>query len=210
MGSVSGAPRSGMRMTIFGNKFLGWNTKWVTGYPGSPDLVLALERGEIDMTSFPRFYVTDKLTDTSKYKIIYLDGLNPSSRPSGRADADNAPLFTKAIEGKIKNPKDLAAYNYWKASKLFKWLALAPATPQPIVAAYRTAFAKMIADPEFKKAAEDAMEGYSAILPDEAVQMIKDLAETSNEAMATTDALLREQGLEIPKSDEKKEKKSKG
>ena len=209
MGSVSGAPRSGMRMTIFGNKFLGWNTKWVTGYPGSPDLVLALERGEIDMTSFPRFYVTDKLTDTSKYKIIYLDGLNPNSRPSGRADADNAPLFTKAMEGKIKDPKDVAAYNYWQASKLFKWLALAPATPQPIVAAYQDAFTRMIADPAFKKSAEESIEGYSAIVAKDAIQLIKDLAETSDEAMARTDQLLREQGLEIPKSGEKKEKKSK-
>jgi tripartite-type tricarboxylate transporter receptor subunit TctC len=209
MGSVSGAPRSGMRMTIFGNKFLGWNTKWVTGYPGSPDLVLALERGEIDMTSFPRFYVTDKLTDKNKYKIIYLDGLAPNSKPSGRADADNAPLFTKAIEGKIKDPKYLAAYNYWKASKLFKWLALAPATSPDIVDVYQGAFNKMIADPEFKKVAEESIEGYSAIVAEDAAQLIKDLAETPDEALTTTDELLRQQGLEIPKSSGNGEKKSK-
>lgn len=204
MGSVSGAPRSGMRMTIFGNKFLGWNTKWVTGYPGSPDLMMALERGEIDMTSFPRFYVSDKLTDTSKYKILHLDGLNPNSRPSGRADADNAPLFTEAMKGKISDRKYRAAYDYWRASKLFKWLALPPNTPKAIVDTYQAAFVKMTADPEFKRAAEETIEGYQAIPPKETIALIKELAETSDEAMVATDEMLREQGLDIPKARKKK------
>ena len=54
MGSVSGQPRSGMQMNLWGHKYLGWNTRWVVGYPGSTDLMIAMERGEIDMTSFPR------------------------------------------------------------------------------------------------------------------------------------------------------------
>jgi tripartite-type tricarboxylate transporter receptor subunit TctC len=45
MGSVPGQPRSGMQMNLWGTKYLGWNTRWVVGYPGSTDLVLALERG---------------------------------------------------------------------------------------------------------------------------------------------------------------------
>jgi tripartite-type tricarboxylate transporter receptor subunit TctC len=199
MGSVSGAPRSGMRMTIWGTEFLGWNTKWVTGYPGSTDLVLALERGEIEMTSLPRFYVADKLTDTSKYKIIYLDGLLKNARPSGRADADNAPLFAKAMEGKIKDPKIKAAYDYWHASTLFKWLALPPKTPAAIRDAYREAFLKTTADPEFKAQAEQAIEGYTAISPQDTVKTINELAATSDETLETMDALMRKQGLDIPK-----------
>ncbi len=202
MGSVSGAPRSGMRMTIWGTEFLGWNTKWVTGYPGSPDLVLALERGEIDMTSFPRFYVANKLTDTSKYKIIYLDGLNKNARPSGRKDADTAPLFTDAMAGKIKDPKIKGAYDYWRASTLFKWLALPPNTPAAIRDTYRVAFEKMTTDPEFKADAERAIEGYSVISPQDTVKMISDLAATSDEAMETMDALMRKQGLSIPTAKE--------
>ena len=200
MGSVTGAPRSGMRMAIFGAKFLGWNVKWVTGYPGSPDLVLALDRGEIDMTSFPRFYVTDKLTDTNKFKIIYLDGLNPKARPSGRKDADTAPLFTKAMEGKITDPKIKAAYDYWRASRIFKWLALPPATPPAVVGAYRTAFEKMTADAEFQNKAQTTIEGYSAFSAEETAALIHDLASTSNEALTTTDDLMREQGIDLAKA----------
>jgi putative tricarboxylic transport membrane protein len=206
MGSVAGAPRSGMRMTIFGIKFLGWNAKWVTGYPGSPSLVLALENGELDMTSFPRFYVVNKLTDTNKFKIIYLDGLRPETPPSGRADADNAPLFTKAMEGKIKDPKYQAAYNYWHASKIFKWLSLAPDTPAPIVAAYDDAFQKMTKDPEFKATAEKSIEGYSALSKKETTQLIDDLANTPDEAIQTLDAMMREQGIDLAKTKKKKKK----
>ena len=46
MGAVGGQPRSGMQTTAWGIEILGWNAKWVLGYPGTNDLVLALERGE--------------------------------------------------------------------------------------------------------------------------------------------------------------------
>ena len=70
---------------------------------------------------------------------------------------------------------------------------------------YQAAFVKMTADPEFKKAAEETIEGYQAIPPKEAIALIKELAETSDEAMLATDELLREQGLDIPKARKKKD-----
>lgn len=199
MGSVSGAPRSGMRMTFWGAEYLGWNTKWVVGYPGSTDLLVAMERGEIEMTSFPSSYVVDRLTDTKKYKIIYQDGVVSHPAPSGRADADNAPSFVQAMEGKIQDPKIKAAYDYWRASTLFKWLALPPATPNAIRDVYRAAFLKIAANPDFKTQAQDALEGFTVNTPEETEQMIHDLAITSDEALDTMDAVMRRQGLNIPK-----------
>jgi tripartite-type tricarboxylate transporter receptor subunit TctC len=191
MGIVSGQPRGGMRMTLWGNRFLGWNTKWVTGYPGSSDLVLALERGEIDMTSFAREYVTDKFTDSEKYKVLYADGLGKHARSSGRADFDNAPKFIDVMEGKIDDAKIRAAYDYWRASFLFKWVTLPPGTPQAIVDVYSDAFRKVTADPEFAKAMDQAMQGYTVIAPEEMARAIGDLAATPDEALKTTDDLVR-------------------
>jgi hypothetical protein len=204
MGSVAGQPRSGMQMNLWGHAYLGWNTRWVVGYPGSTDLMIALERGEIDMTAFPRGYVTDKLTDTTKFKILYLDGLDKDAPKSGRADADNAPYFTDAMEGKINDPKMLAAYNYWRASKLFKWVALPPKTPEAITQAYRTAFADTINDPEFETQSKNALESFTAIPPEKTIEMIRALAITSDEAIETTAALMRSQGLNIGKEKETK------
>jgi hypothetical protein len=192
-----------MRMTLWGNAYLGWNTKWVVGYPGSTDLVLALERGEVDMTSFPRFYLVDKLTDTTKYKIVYLDGLNKHAQASGRADADNAPLFTEAMAGKIKDPKMKAAYDYWRASTIFKWLALPPQTPEVVRDTYRHAFDRMTKDPEFTAQAKKTIEGFTVLSPQETEEMIRDLAATPDEALTTTDALMRKQGLNPVKAKSK-------
>ena len=203
MGSVSGAPRSGMRMTLWGAEYLGWNTKWVVGYPGSTDLLVAMERGEIEMTSFPSSYVVDRLTDTAKYKIIYQDGLSTHPEPSGRADADNAPRFTEAMAGKITDPKIKDAYDYWRASVLFKWLALPPKTPDAIRDAYRAAFVTVTADPQFKAQAKDSLEGYTINSPEETVQMIHDLAVTPDEALDTTDSIMRKQGLTVASSKSK-------
>jgi hypothetical protein len=203
MGSVAGAPRSGMRMTIWGIEYLGWNAKWVVGYPGSTDILVAMERGEVEMTSFPSNYVIDRLNDTSKFKVIYQDGLVAHPEPSGRADSDNAPLFTKAMEGKIKDPKIQAAYDYWRASAIFKWLALPPKTPDAIRDSYRAAFMKITANPQFKAQAKDALEGYTINSPEETVKIIHDLAVTSDEALATMDALMRKQGINLAKGKKK-------
>ncbi|MEA2977350.1 MAG: hypothetical protein QOF19_2870, partial [Alphaproteobacteria bacterium] len=191
MGIVAGQPRGGMRMTLWGNRYLGWNTQWVTGYPGSSDLLLAIERGEIDMTSFAREYIADKLTDPRQYKVLYGDGLSKNARPSGRADFDNAPKFVDAMEGKIEDPKMQAAFDYWRAGILFKWATLPPDTPQPVVDVYRDAFRKVAADAEFAKAADQVMQGYTVIPPEEMVKDINDLAATPDDALKTTDELVR-------------------
>jgi tripartite-type tricarboxylate transporter receptor subunit TctC len=191
MGIVAGQPRGGMRMTLWGNRYLGWNTRWVTGYPGSSDLLIALERGEIDMTSFAREYIADKLTDPSKYKVLYADGLNKNAGPSGRADFDNAPKFADAMEGKIKDPKMQAAYDYWRAGILFKWVTLPPDTPQAIVDVFRDAFMKVTADREFVKAANQTVQGYTVIPPSDMVKVINNLASVPDEALKTTEELVR-------------------
>jgi hypothetical protein len=192
MGSVSGVPRGGMRVASWGALYLGWNIKWVTGYAGLPDLVLALERGEIEMTSFARFYLLDKLRDPQTYKILCLDGLDENARPSGRADVDGAPSFAAAMAGKITDPKMQAAYDYWAASSvLFKWLALPPQTPAPILDAYREAFKKTAADPDFVAEADHVMVGNTILSAEKTETIIKSLASTSDEARQTLEALLR-------------------
>jgi tripartite-type tricarboxylate transporter receptor subunit TctC len=191
MGTVAGQPRGGMRMTLWGNRYLGWNTQWVTGYPGSSDLLLAIERGEIDMTSFAREYIADKLTDPSKYKVLYADGLGKNARSSGRADFDNAAKFVDAMEGKIKDAKMQAAFDYWRAGILFKWATLPPDTPPAIVDVYRDAFRKVAADAEFAQLADQVMQGYTVISPEDMVKDINDLAATPDDALKTTDELVR-------------------
>jgi hypothetical protein len=191
MGNNAGQPRRGMRMNVWGSLYLGWNTKWVNGYPGSSDLLLALQRGEIDMTAFGSEFLADKLTDNTKFKVLYADGLRNNGRTSGRPDFDNAPKFVDVMEGKIDDPKIRAAYEYWRASFFFKWVAMSPSTPKPIVDAYRAAFVKLGDDPEFIQLADQVMPGFTVIPAAAMLQAINNLEATSDEALKTTDELLR-------------------
>ena len=201
MGSVTGVPRTSMRMTVWGIEYLGWNAKWVVGYPGSSDLMLALERGEIDMTAFPIVYLLDKLTDTAKFKILTQDGEGPIERPTGRADIDNAPSFHQALAGKITDPRMVEAYEYWRSAILFKWMALPPKTPTAIRDIYRDAFRKTVADPEFLAMAEQSMPGFTVISAESTETIISNLAKTTPAAIEALDDLMRKQGLNIVKAE---------
>jgi tripartite-type tricarboxylate transporter receptor subunit TctC len=201
MGSVGGTPRASMRMAVWGREFLGWNLQWVVGYPGSSDLALALERGEIDMTTFPGAYLSDKLTDTGTYKVLFRSGFGGVMPQSGRADIDNAPLFSEAMKGKIADPKVMAAFDYWRAETLFKWLALPPKTPDAIVAVYREAYLKIADDPDFKKQAATIADNFTVLSPEEATEVVHALAQTSDEAIATMSALMSKQGLTAAQSE---------
>lgn len=200
MGSVAGVPRTSMRMTVWGIEYLGWNAKWVVGYPGSSDLVLAMERGEIDMTAYPKVYLTDKLTDTAKFKVILSDTEDDSARPIGRADVDQSPSIHDAMKGKITDPLVAEAYDYWRSAVLIKWLALPPKTPVAIRDVYRAAFDKTIADPEFVAAAEQSMPGYTIVSAAATERIIGKLASTSKEALGVMDELMRKQGLNVAKA----------
>jgi len=45
MGSVGPWPRAAMLVALWGIEYLGWNARWVCGYAGTTDVMLALERG---------------------------------------------------------------------------------------------------------------------------------------------------------------------
>src|SRR5204863_581083 len=70
MGALGGVPRSGMQTTAWGIEYLGWNAKWVVGYRGTNDLMIALERGEIDMTSTANLFQLQKFLDSGRFKIL--------------------------------------------------------------------------------------------------------------------------------------------
>ncbi|MGE0651359.1 MAG: Bug family tripartite tricarboxylate transporter substrate binding protein [Alphaproteobacteria bacterium] len=210
MGSVSGVPRSGMNMTGWGIKYLGWNAKWVSGYRGTPELMLALERGEIGMTSFANQEMKTELLDKNKYTILYQSGINAGKAPAETKGLEGVPLFASAVDGKITGKIPGQAFEYWRAiSSIIKWVALPPNTPAKIAATYRGAFARSVADPEFKVLSKKMNEEVSIIKAEDLEKQIKDLAEMPPEAFSYMLSMLKEQGLNITESKKKKKKKKK-
>jgi tripartite-type tricarboxylate transporter receptor subunit TctC len=196
MGSVAGVPRSGMQTTAWGIEILDWNAKWVLGYPGTNDLFVALERGEIDMTASSNLFQVAKLLETGKVKVLTQTGSLADGKFLPRSEFSDVPVFPNQVQGKVKEPLQEKGYKYWFSLVLLdKWLALPPNTPQPIVKAYQDAFAKMIKDPEFQERGRKMSQDFEAQVAGDVATLIKTLGETPPEAFDYIKAMLKRQGL---------------
>jgi hypothetical protein len=211
MGSVTGLPRSGMTMTGWGIGYLGWNAKWISGYRGTASLMLALERGEIGMTSFANQAMRPQFQDKSKYRIIYQSGINNAGTAATMSGLANVPLFAPAVEGKITGATAKKGFGYWRAiSSVIKWAALPPKTPADIAKAYRVAFAKTIDDPDFKMRSKKMNEQVTIITPEALEKKVRSLGKLPPEALGFMITMLKKQGLKIiPRKKKKKKKKKK-
>lgn len=197
MGALTGVPRSGMQMTAWGIEFLGWNAKWVLGYRGTNDLMIALERGEIDMTSTANLFQIQKFLTNDKYKILTQAGTLHNGRMVARPEFGDAPLFTSLMQDRIKEPFVRKAFDYWSSiTALDKWIALPPKTPQPFVRAYREALRAVFAGPEFAELSRKISEDFEPMAYEDIELLMEKLQSTPPESLAFTSTMLRKQGIE--------------
>jgi tripartite-type tricarboxylate transporter receptor subunit TctC len=197
MGALGGVPRSGMQMTAWGIEFLGWNAKWVLGYRGTNDLMIALERGEIDMTTTANLFQVHKFLDSGRFKILTQSGALHGGQVIPRPEFGDAPLFGKMMQGRIAEPMGLKAFEYWaNMTALDKWFALPPKTPEPLVRAYRAAYKAASADPEFIEVGKRISEDIEPMAFEDVELIITGLGGTPPGAVAYLSAILRKQGIE--------------
>jgi tripartite-type tricarboxylate transporter receptor subunit TctC len=198
MGSIGGVPRSGMQVTAWGIEYLGWNAKWVVGYRGTNDIMIALERGEIDMTSTGNMFQIAKMIENGKFKILNQSGTLENGKLGSRPDFHDAPVFPLEMEGKIQDPLAKKAFDYWLSiNSMDKWLAVIGGTPQPIVETYREAFNKTAADSEFSNLGKKISEDFTPMSYKDVEALVQTLAATPQEAIGHTTSLMRKQGLSV-------------
>jgi tripartite-type tricarboxylate transporter receptor subunit TctC len=196
MGSLSGIPRSGMQMTAWGTAFLGWNAKWVIGYRGTSPLMLALERGEIDMTSTANIFLVQKLIESGRFTRLAQTGSLKNGILVPRPDFGDAPIFAKLMDGKITDPVARKAFEYWGTIAVMdKWLALPPHSPKAMLDTYRDAYAKAVQDPEFLERGKKISDDVTPILHEEVETLVNRLGSVSPEALDYMRNMLRKQGL---------------
>jgi hypothetical protein len=197
MGSLGGIPRSGMQTTAWGIAFLGWNAKWVVGYPGTSDLLLALYRGEIEMSATGNMFHVEKLLASGNLKLLTQSGAIKNGQIVPRPEFGDAPTVASLMDGKITDPLAQQAYDYWSSiTSIDKWLALPPGTPEPYVRVYREAFKRAAALPAFTEAGKRVSDEFEAMSHEDVTFLINKLGATSPEALAYMSTLLRAQGLE--------------
>jgi tripartite-type tricarboxylate transporter receptor subunit TctC len=197
MGSLGGVPRSGMQTTAWGIAVLGWNAKWVVGYPGTSELLLALDRGEIDMTATGNLFHIRKLLATGKFKILSQSGSLKNGKLTSRAEFEGAPFVVDMMKDKIKDPLQQQAFDYWVSiTALDKWVALPPGTPEPYVKAHRDAFNDASDDPEFAEQGRKVSEDFEPMTAEDVTFLVQRIGKTSPEALDYLAAMLKSQGLE--------------
>jgi hypothetical protein len=198
IGSVQAMPRPGTQPILWCVEFLGWNGAWVNGYRGTNETMFALDRGEIDMTATGNTFQIQDRVKSGQVEIVNQTGTLQGGRVVGRADFGAAKLFPDMVKGKINDPIAQKAFSLWTALNTGdKWLALAQGTPDDIVAAYRDAFDKLSAEPEFLEQGEKFSEGFAPMSARDVEAVVGILAETPNEAVDYTKAMMRRQGVRI-------------
>lgn len=152
-GSVS-TDRTQDSVAAFGAIYLGWNLKFVLGYPNSNAIYLAYGRGEIDMFGSG----TDKILD----RFTKQEGATPLVVEKSRADYSGVPVFEDLLKKKGLTKEQWAAYRQWTGSNAIdKFFALPPKTPAGPRDVLRASFKATTADPMFKKDANNILgDGY--------------------------------------------------
>ena len=197
MGSLIGVPRSGMQVTAWGVELLGWNAKWVVGYHSTNDLLLALERGEIDMTSTGNLQQYQKLMKLGPFKALSQSGTVQGGRVLPRPDFGDAPLFPDTVGKHINTPLIARAFEFWSAmTTIDKWVALPPKAPQPYVDAYRAVYADALRNPDFIELGQKISEDFTPMSHHDVKALVQTIGDTPADAVNFIGSMLRRQGLE--------------
>jgi putative tricarboxylic transport membrane protein len=200
MGLVGSTLRSGNYGVLWGVKYLGWNVKWVRGYPSTAELRQALERGEIDMSTFGASRDIKGLIDSGNYKIVIQGGTVKDGKRVPRAAFGDAPILADLVKAKIHDPEAQRAFDYTEnVAQVGIWLALPPKTPDNIVATYAKAFDETLADPQYRA-------DFAKIDPDSPVaskadieSLVGKLATVSPETLEYVQAEIKRQNVDQTK-----------
>ena len=198
IGNSGTHPAAGMQPALWGIEYLGWNAKWVVGYPGIPELMLAFDRGEVDLTSTSDLTLLRERLKTGRLKVLLQGGSLENGKLVGRPEFGDVPIFRDMMDGKITDPTAQKAFDYWVAlSNVDKWLGLAPKTSDETLAVYRDVFRKFSADKEFMDSGEKLSSGFSVVAAEDVETFVRVLADTPPEALTYLTELMRKQGLRV-------------
>jgi tripartite-type tricarboxylate transporter receptor subunit TctC len=135
--------RGWLPMPLFGAEYLGWNVRFIVGYSGSADMILALRQGELHMIATANATLINDLVKENVVDLVTQQG------KTRRSDYPDVPTFLEVLGDKRPLGIPWQAYNVWAGpSDLDKFLVMPPKTPAKIVKMLRGAFEKMVKDPE--------------------------------------------------------------
>ena len=183
---ASGAASDVTVWPIVLNALIGAKTKPVRGYPGTAGITLAMERGEVqgvigDDWASIKANKADWLRDKT---IRILMQLTAAKHP----DLPDVPLVGEFATSET----NARVLDLFVARQHFGRPFLAPpGTPAAVVAAYRAAFAKVVQDPEFIRAAQQAQLIIKVASGDEVAALVDSIYRDPKPIIEQATAILR-------------------
>jgi hypothetical protein len=87
-----------MQAAAWGAHLLGWNIKWVVGYPSTSQLFIALNRGEIEMTSTAVPSQVKELMAVGEFNIVSQSGSIKNGTFEAQPTFGSAPLLSTLLK----------------------------------------------------------------------------------------------------------------
>jgi tripartite-type tricarboxylate transporter receptor subunit TctC len=195
MAEIDGT-RSSAQMALWGAEALRWNVKWVLGYAGTADLLLALDRGEVDMAANNNPSGLSALLASGEVAVYAQTGMLVDGRIVPTGLFPDVPILADLVAGKLTGPSLQTFLEWQQEAQIGKWFALPPLAPAPIVETYRAAFDALFDDGEFRdNAARQIGPDARRMSVADLDGLIKSLAGTSPQTLETMQALRKKYGL---------------
>jgi hypothetical protein len=195
---LSDGTRSSELVGFWGMEYLGWNMKPVSGYRGTGDVMIALERGEIDLATTANMFQLKTLIDTGRFAVLTQSGTLLGGSFAPRPEFETVPVVADLLQGKIGDSVARQAFAYWQSiGALDKWVGLAEGTDAEIVAAYRACFDKIAADADFLERGRKISEDLAPMDHGDVELLVADLAGTTEAAERFLKELQRKHGLHV-------------
>ena len=192
MGDVT-AVRNVDQMAVWGPNYLGWNVRWVLGYKGSSEMMLAAIRGEIDMVVTYNVNFIRQLSDTGQFIIPVQTGVMGDTKLVASPEFPETPVFSDLVRPLLKEPLEQKAFASWEAlTQIGKWFALPPHTPKAILDIYREAFARSMQDDAFAAEGRKLLGDNVAAASGADIERVADVADTVTDEELTFFNRLRE------------------
>jgi len=178
-----GSPSMGYPLLL--NALAGTKFKVITGYPGSTDGMLAMERGEVDgaLTSWNTIKVQKQ--DWLKNKKINLLVQYAHERSP---ELPNTPTIVEL--GKSAEDKQMLAF-YASGGEIGRSFLATPGIPADRVKALRAAFDATMKDPEFKGEIDRSNSEYNPLSGEQVQKLIAEMAKAPPAMVERMAAYLR-------------------
>ena len=193
------AVRTSDQMAVWGPAYLNWNLRWVLGYPSSSEIILAAERGEVDLVATYERNLIGRMEKSGAFTYVAQTGEPKDGKLVRSARFADVPVFSDLIRDKLKDEREIEAFKAWETlAQVGKWGALPPGTPAEFVDAYRRAFSQLVKDKQFMAEAPATLgEGFTTATGEEMQQVTLNADAISNDTLKFFDQLRERVGIHI-------------